>query len=181
VKQLFWDNKAEWTFSAFDIARRNVPPAWANRTFKVAGEIATKGRDRRGAAAHRRMEAVGQSGPPAYALTDFDVGDNHFTGNTPPNVAPIVANVGASYRYEGWWWPVEIGGSVRHVGARSLREDNEITIERLHGRGRIRVRGYRMYRRAGRANRGGGVPDRCDGYFCTRLSAGDPGFAHRAI
>ncbi len=24
VKQLFWDNRAEWTFSAYDITRRNV-------------------------------------------------------------------------------------------------------------------------------------------------------------
>src|SRR5262249_35085739 len=43
VKQLFWDNKAEWTFSAFDIVRRNVFQAQGGQTFKVAGEIATKG------------------------------------------------------------------------------------------------------------------------------------------
>jgi len=129
VKQLFWDNKAEWTFSAFDIARRNVLQPGPNRTFKVAGEIATKGVEI--AAALRPIEGWKLWGNLALLhtrFTDFDVGDNHFTGNTPPNVAPIVANAGASYRYEGWRWPVEIGGSVRHVGARFLREDNEITM-----------------------------------------------------
>jgi len=55
--------------------------------------------------------------------------NGNFTGNTPPNVAPIVANAGASYRYEGWWWPVEIGGSVRHVGARFLTEFNDVTMD----------------------------------------------------
>jgi iron complex outermembrane recepter protein len=52
-----------------------------------------------------------------------------LTGKTPSNVAPIVANAGASYRYEGWRWPVEIGGSVRHVGARFLREDDSVTMD----------------------------------------------------
>ena len=130
VKQLFWDNKAEWTFSAFDIARRNVIQPGPNRTFKVAGEIATKGVEI--AAAVRPIEGWKLWGNLALLhtrFTDFDVGDNHFTSHTPPNVPPIVANVGASYRYEGWRWPVEIGGSVRHVGARFLQENNDITMD----------------------------------------------------
>jgi iron complex outermembrane recepter protein len=126
VKQLFWDNKAEWTFSAFDIARRNVLVAQPDQTFKVAGEIATKGIEV--AAAVRPIEGWKLWGNLALLHTRFTSFDP-FTGNTPPNVAPVVANAGASYRYEGWWWPVEIGGSVRHVGARFLREDNQITMD----------------------------------------------------
>jgi iron complex outermembrane receptor protein len=130
VKQLFWDNKAEWTFSAFDIARRNVIQPGPNRTFKIAGEVATKGIEI--AAAVRPIEGWKLWGNLAFLhtrFTDFDVDGCPCTGNTPPNVAPIVANAGASYRYEGWWWPVEVGASVRHVGARFLREDNAITMD----------------------------------------------------
>jgi len=130
VKQLFWDNKAEWTFSAFDIARRNVLQPGPNRTFKIAGEVATRGVEI--AAAVRPIEGWKLWGNLALLhtrFTDFDVDGCHCTGNTPPNVAPIVANVGASYRYEGWRWPVEIGGSVRHVGARFLQDNNDITMD----------------------------------------------------
>ena len=39
VKQLFWDNRAEWTFSAFDIERNNVYVApRAAMPFNIAGE-----------------------------------------------------------------------------------------------------------------------------------------------
>jgi len=130
VKQLFWDNKAEWTFSAFDIARRNVLVPQPNQTFTVAGEIATRGVEM--GAAVRPIEGWKLWGNLAFLHTrfaNFDTVNVNFTGNTPPNVAPIVANAGASYRYEGWWWPVEIGGSVRHVGARFLTEFNDVTMD----------------------------------------------------
>ena len=51
---------------------------------------------------------------------DFDV----WTGNTVPNVAPVIINTGASYRFESWRWPVEIGGSLRHVGQRYVFQDD---------------------------------------------------------
>ena len=43
VKQLFWDDRAEWTFAAYDIIRRNVYVQITNSTSDLAGEIATKG------------------------------------------------------------------------------------------------------------------------------------------
>jgi iron complex outermembrane recepter protein len=45
------------------------------------------------------------------------------------NVAPIIINFGASYRFDQWRWPVEIGGSVRHVGDRYLFEDDATTMD----------------------------------------------------
>ena len=130
VKQLFWDNKAEWTFSAFDIVRRNVFQAQGGQTFKVAGEIATKGVEI--AAAVRPIEGWKLWGNLAFTHTryvNFDFDGGSFSGNTPPNVAPIIANAGASYRYERWWWPVEIGASVRHVGKRYLWDDNAVVMD----------------------------------------------------
>ena len=59
-----------------------------------------------------------------YANFDFE----GFTGNTPSNVAPVIVNAGASYRFSKWRWPVEFGGSVRHVGNRYLFEDDATTM-----------------------------------------------------
>jgi iron complex outermembrane receptor protein len=130
VKQLFWGNKAEWTFSAFDIVRRNIFQAQGGQTFKVAGEIATKGVEI--AAAVRPIDGWKIWGNLAFTHTryvNFDFDGGSFSGNTPPNVAPIIANAGASYRYERWWWPVEIGASVRHVGRRYLWDDNAVVMD----------------------------------------------------
>ena len=44
-------------------------------------------------------------------------------------MAPIIVNAGASYRFEHWRWPVEIGASVRHVGNRYLFEDDATTMD----------------------------------------------------
>jgi iron complex outermembrane receptor protein len=52
-----------------------------------------------------------------------------WTGNTPSNVAPVIINAGASYRFSDWQWPVEIGGSVRHVGNRYLYEDDATIMD----------------------------------------------------
>ena len=62
---------------------------------------------------------------PTRASSNFDV----WTGNTPPNVAPVIVNAGASYRFKRWRWPVEFGGSVRHVGPRFVFQDNATTMD----------------------------------------------------
>jgi iron complex outermembrane recepter protein len=128
VKQLFWDNRAEWTFAAYDITRRNVYVALNPREVTLAGEIDTKGIEFN--VAVRPIDGLKVWGN--IALTDakyknFDV----WTGNTPSNVAPLILNAGASYRFANDWtrWPVEIGGSVRHVGRRFLFEDDLTRME----------------------------------------------------
>jgi iron complex outermembrane receptor protein len=135
VKQSLWNDRLEWTLAAFDLNRRNVyeqisdsPP-----TFAVAGEIETKGIEV--GAAVRPIEGAKLWGNIAYTharfVNDF-VNGTLFNGNTPPNVAPIITNAGASYRFEKqeWyhWLPIEVGASVRHVGDRFIFDDNEITM-----------------------------------------------------
>jgi iron complex outermembrane recepter protein len=130
VKQLLWDNKAEWTFAAYDITRRNVYEAEGGQTFQVAGEIAVKGIEV--AAAVRPIEGWKIWGNLALTharYVDFVSNGTSFSGNTPPDVAPIIANVGASYRFATAWWPVELGFSVRHVGDRYVYDDNEVTMD----------------------------------------------------
>ena len=66
------------------------------------------------------------------ALTQAHYKDcNVFTGNTPSNVAPLIINAGASYRWNHWRWPVELSGSVRHVGRRYVFEDGATAMGRF--------------------------------------------------
>jgi iron complex outermembrane recepter protein len=127
VKNLFWDNRAEWTFSAYDITRNNVFVAISDTESALAGEIRTKGIELAGAV--KPVDDLKIWGNVAltqarYANFDFE----GFTGNTPSNVAPVIVNAGASYRFSKWRWPVEFGGSVRHVGNRYLFEDDATTM-----------------------------------------------------
>ncbi len=98
-------------------------------TFSLAGEIATKGVEL--AAAVRPIENVKLWGNIAFTRAryeNFDFDGGSWTGNTPSDVAPIIANAGVSYRFSNWTWPVEIGGSARYVGDRYLFEDNATTM-----------------------------------------------------
>jgi iron complex outermembrane recepter protein len=125
VKALSPDKRAEFTFSAYDIERRNVYVQITNAVASLAGEVKTKGIEM--AAAFRPVDNLKLWGNVAFTRAqyfDFDF----FTGNTPSNVAPVIINAGASWRFDGWRWPVEIGGAVRHVGQRYLYEDDRTVM-----------------------------------------------------
>jgi iron complex outermembrane receptor protein len=130
VKQLFWNNRAEWTFSAFDIERRNVyspvgPPGAG--IVEVAGKIRSKGIELAGAVRpDNHWKLWGNIAWVRARLEDFTT--DTFSGNTPPNVPHVVANAGASYRFNTAW-PVEIGGSMRHISDRFLTYDNAVTMD----------------------------------------------------
>jgi iron complex outermembrane receptor protein len=129
AKQLLWDGRAEWTFAAYDIIRRNVYVQTSDTTFDLAGEVAAKGYELAGAV--RPIEGWKLWGNVAWTharYENFDFAGGSWTGNTPSNVAPVIVNAGASYRFDHWRWPVEIGGSVRHVGNRYLFEDDATTM-----------------------------------------------------
>jgi iron complex outermembrane recepter protein len=125
VKQGLWDNRAEWTFAAYDITRRNVAVQLNPTTFALAGEVATKGYELAGAV--RPIEGLKLWGNVAWTNARYD-NFGGFTGNTPSNVAPLIFNAGASYRFDHWRWPVEFGGSVRYVGNRFVFEDDATTM-----------------------------------------------------
>jgi iron complex outermembrane receptor protein len=129
VKQLLWGGKAEWTLSLYDIARQNVYVQVNDTTSTLAGEIRTKGVEL--AAAVRPVNGVKIWGNVAVTSAhygNFDFDGSSWTGNTPSNVAPLIINAGTSYRFNNWRWPVEIGGSIRHVGNRYLFEDDLTTM-----------------------------------------------------
>ncbi|WFU69989.1 TonB-dependent receptor [Bradyrhizobium sp. CB2312] len=129
VKHLFWDNRAEWSFSAYDILRKNVYAAAGGQTLNVAGRQESKGVEL--AAAVRPIEPLRLWGNIAYVdarYADYNFVGGSFSGNTPPNVPRIVANAGASYRFFTPW-PVELGITGRHVGDRYNTDANVVTLK----------------------------------------------------
>jgi iron complex outermembrane receptor protein len=129
VKQLFWNNRAEWTLAAYDIARQNVYVQINDATSALAGEIRTKGVELAGAV--RPVEDVklwANAAVTQARYVNFNFEGSSWSGNTPSNVAPLIVNAGASYRFSRWRWPVEFGGSVRYVTSRYLFEDDATTM-----------------------------------------------------
>ncbi len=121
VKIITDDKRAEATFAAYDILRQNVYVQLTNAVATEAGEVHTQGVEL--AVAVRPIDNLKLWGN--VALTDSHFGDfDVYTGNVPSNVAPVIINAGASYTFSNWRWPVEIGGSVRHVGERFLAPDD---------------------------------------------------------
>jgi len=134
IKHLFWNNKAEWTLSVFDIERRNVYVPESGQIFNVAGKIASKGVELAGAInpfgglklwsnvsfLHTRFVDFG--------FVDGDGVFQSYSGNTPPNVPSFIANAGASYRFTTAW-PLELGVSLRHVGDRFNFQDNLVVMD----------------------------------------------------
>ena len=125
AKQKFWDDRAEWTIAAYDIRQRNVYVPVSTTVDDVAGEVASKGIELAGAVSP--VEGLQLWANAAWTHARF-VNFGAWTGNTPPDVAPIIVNTGASYRFNHWRWPVEFGASVRHVGNRYLFQDDATTM-----------------------------------------------------
>ena len=125
AKQLLWDGKAEWTVALYDIVQRNVFIPISTTETVVAGEVTSKGIEL--AAAVQPVDGLKLWGNAAVIHARFG-NFGSFTGNVPPNVAPLIVNAGVSYRFGHWRWPLEIGGSMRYVGSRFLEQDNLTTL-----------------------------------------------------
>lgn len=128
VKHVLWDNRAEWSFSAYDILRKNVYAAAGGMTLNIAGRQESKGVELAGSI--RLIDPLRLWGNIAYVdarYADYDFVGGSFSGNTPPNVPRIVANAGASWRF-ATAWPVEIGITGRHVGDRYNSDANTVTM-----------------------------------------------------
>ena len=126
AKQVLWDGRAEWTVAAYETVQRNVYVPVNTTTDDLAGEVESKGLEVSAAISpFQGWKFWANSAWNHSRFVSFDV----WTGNTPPNVAPLIVNGGASYRFEYWRWPVEIGGSVRHVGPRFVYQDNLTTMD----------------------------------------------------
>jgi len=129
VKHLLWNNRAEWSFSAYDIERKNVYAAAGGMQLNIAGRQESKGVEL--AAAIRPIEPLRLWGNIAYVdarYADYNFAGGSFSGNTPPNVPRVVANAGASYRFFTPW-PVELGITSRYVGDRYNTDANVVTMK----------------------------------------------------
>jgi len=129
LRQLFWDKKAEWSLSVYDIQRQNVYAAAGGMTLNIAGQENATGVEI--AAAVKPTTAWKFWGNFAYVdarYADYDFTGGSFSGNAPPNVPQIVANAGVSYRFETRL-PVELGLSARNVGNRFNSDGNTVTMD----------------------------------------------------
>lgn len=128
VKHVLWDNRAEWSFSAYDILRKNVYAAAGGQTLNIAGRQESRGVELAGSI--RPIEPLRLWGNIAYVdarYADYDFAGGSFSGNTPPNVPRIVANAGASWRFFTPW-PAEVGITGCHVGDRYNTDANTVTM-----------------------------------------------------
>ncbi|MFT4119789.1 TonB-dependent receptor [Bradyrhizobium sp.] len=133
VKVQSADKRAEFTFSAFDIERKNVYVPESGIVFNVAGKMESKGIEIAGAI--NPVNGLKLWGNVAFVQSrfiDFNYVDGDgvfqsYSGKTPPNVPNFIANAGASYRFETAL-PVEIGASMRHVGDRFNYQDNMVIM-----------------------------------------------------
>src|SRR4051794_3067129 len=128
VKHLFWNSRAEWSFSAYDILRKNVYAAAGGMQLNIAGRQESKGVEL--AASVRPIEPLRLWGNIAYVdarYADYNFVGGSFSGNTPPNVPRIIANAGASWRFFTPW-PVELGIVGRHIGDRHNTDANTVTL-----------------------------------------------------
>ena len=137
AKQQLWDGRAEWTVALYDIVQRNVFVPVNTTTFDLAGEVASKGLEV--SAAISPFEGWKFWANSAWTHARF-VNFDQWSGNTPPDVAPIIVNAGASYRFLHWRWPTEIGASVRHVGPRFVFPGQSNDNGCLYDRRRLCVR-----------------------------------------
>jgi iron complex outermembrane receptor protein len=133
VKQVFWDNRAEWILSAYDIERRNVYVPESALLFNIAGKIKTRGVELAGAVnPFGGLKLWGNVAFVQSRFVNFDYIDDFgvaqsYSGMTPANVPRFVANAGGAYRFMTPW-PVELGVSGRHVGNRFNFQDNLVTM-----------------------------------------------------
>lgn len=128
VKQLLWGDKAEWSLSLFDIDRQNVYAAAGGMMLNIAGQENSKGVEIAGAI--KPTTAWKFWGNFAFVnarYADYDFAGGSYSGNTPPNVPAVVANAGASYRFDTRL-PVEIGMSARYVGDRYNSDANTVIM-----------------------------------------------------
>ena len=128
IKQLWWEQKAEWNFALFDIERRNVYAAQGGQSLNIAGRQLSRGAEV--SLAVRPTRAWNLWGNVAYTdaeYADYNFAGGSFSGNKPPNVPRLVANAGVSYRLSAPL-PVEIGASVRRAGERFHSDANSVKL-----------------------------------------------------
>jgi iron complex outermembrane receptor protein len=128
VKHLLWGRRAEWSLALYDIERKNVYSDQSGHQLNVAGKQLSHGVELSAAVRPAGNWSLwGNVSHTSAHYEDYEFTGGSFSGNTPPNVPKIVANAGASFRFDTVR-PVEVGASVRHVGDRFNTDANQVTL-----------------------------------------------------
>jgi len=128
AKHLLWDRKAEWSLALYDIERKNVYSDQSGHQLNIAGKQLSHGVELSAAVRPTSYWSLwGNVSHTSAHYEDYVFAGGSFSGNTPPNVPKVVANAGASYRFDTAQ-PLEVGASVRHVGDRFNTDANQVTL-----------------------------------------------------
>ena len=128
LKQSLPRQRGAWTVALYDIERGNVYAAQGGRALALAGATQSRGAEfgvSLDPAPNWRVWGNLALNRTRYERYDFAGGS--FSGNTPPNAPPVVANAGASYRFAAGV-PFEVGGMLRHVGERQHSDANTVRL-----------------------------------------------------
>ena len=130
IKASTWSGRAQATLSVYEIKRTNVYSAAADQRLNFAGELKSRGVEF--TADIRPTAGLHLWGNLAYNHARYDnyvtTAGVSFDGHTPPNIPNWIANGGASYRFADLPLPLEIGGTVNHVGDRFATDVNNVVM-----------------------------------------------------
>jgi iron complex outermembrane recepter protein len=121
--------RTQATLAWFDIERDDVLERFALDSATNIGGIASRGLEAAATVQLARDVRVGAN----LAVTDAEYLPSanfvRFAGNRPSNVPTLTTNVWASWQHIGGT-PLEVGGSLRHVGDRFGTNANTVTLRR---------------------------------------------------
>ncbi|HWQ93859.1 MAG TPA: TonB-dependent siderophore receptor, partial [Clostridia bacterium] len=132
LKQSLWEERLQWTLAVYQIWKEDIvtrDPADSERNLQI-GEQSSYGVELGLALRPVRSWTWGANVAVLDAEFDeFNVASgnevNSYTGNTPPNVPEVVANLWTSYRLP---WNIEVGALVRYVGEVEANNANTIQL-----------------------------------------------------
>ncbi|WP_152670264.1 TonB-dependent receptor [Lysobacter capsici] len=130
IKSSFWQDRVDLSLGGYWIEQDDIitrDPANANVSIQ-GGRQSSRGIELSASAALTRALQVDASVAVLNARFDElrEAGGVNRAGNVPPNVPERVANLFASYRFEGV--PITLGGGARHVGAFYTNNANSIRV-----------------------------------------------------
>ena len=128
VKASLADGRSQLTFAYFDIVRDDI-----FERFSLDSATNVGGRDSSGFELSGSFQPTDRwriGGNATYVDAEFKRSANfqNLAGNTPPNVPDVTANVWTSFQ-DISGTPLEVGGSIRHIGDRFANNANTITMK----------------------------------------------------
>ena len=129
VKASFLNGRGQATLAIYDIKRDGVYGGAENRRLTASGTLESRGVEV--TADVSPVTGLNLWGNAAYTharYRNYEAPGVSFSGNTPPNIPTWNVNAGGSYRFADLPLPIEMGGTVMHVGDRYTTDGNTVSM-----------------------------------------------------